>query len=84
MDRWATLFGNANNNSTQVIRPKVEEWAKNNGVDFFYKEVTKAVRDEYNIEVVPTLRYFPGGKNAPRMEGRGEIEIMKLLRFLSQ
>ncbi|MEO6086930.1 MAG: hypothetical protein ABIQ18_27845 [Umezawaea sp.] len=75
---WVTLFDD-DSTPTRSVRQQVEQWCKDNKVEFVFKVSNAAIKAEYNINTVPTLRYFNPITGAPRSEVQGKREIIEFL-----
>ncbi|WP_158881903.1 hypothetical protein [Amycolatopsis anabasis] len=75
-----TFFGLGGGVETDDLRALAEKWARENGVKFAYREATPAVRAEYNIGLVPTIRYFDERSGKPRIEAKLRTEILRFLK----
>ena len=75
---WVTFFGDAGVGETDRLRDAVEQWAERFNIEFHYRHMDQRTREEYNVGVVPTVRYFHPA-NGPREQFEGALAIERLL-----
>lgn len=77
--KQAFLFGQTAGILTILLRPRVEAWCEQHGVELVFKDVDARVRAEYGLAITPTLRYFDHTRPEPRIEVAGDRGIARFL-----
>jgi hypothetical protein len=73
-DRWVTLFA-ANDDDGRELVHLVLAWCRRHVVSCLYRDAGQQARDEYNVKVFPTLRFFNHSTGEARIEITGADEI---------